>query len=403
MTTPSPSPAAFDLRCRDAEWIDRPQTLDDFSRAAPLPMSVRYGGLGEALVADMVARSNYEIEDLARGRTILSCQMPRYGIPLGVRDLDRPPTQEWNMREELRGELIEVEGSGRIAHSVAMQVRRGLIAVAGALPLLVVSTPALASPGAGNVELVVEQAEAEQVEAEHGEQDAPAPSLPEDKQAAPAEGPAPADPTAAPATANAAPPPTPAEGAPAARVSGNTLSLNGMVVWEGLLGKLVRLELKDGKSLAGTVVAQSSGDLAVARASDGMVVAVPKAQVAGVRLRPESAGVGAVGSKIPVDERPTQDGRGAVAGGVLMVSMGSVAALSGTVFLGITPSYVFISLPLLLPGLAMIAGGSALIAAGGKKRRAFNEAWGIPAKLARVTPTVTAGRQGGQVGLVLRF
>ena len=80
------------------------------------------------------------------------------------------------------------------------------------------------------------------------------------------------------------------------------------------------------------------------------------------------------------------------------------AALAGTVMLGIYVSYLFISLPLLLPGLAMIGGGASMMASASKKRTKYRQAWGIPqtAKL-KMLPTVAGSRNGGQVGLILRF
>ena len=384
MNTPeAPSMPSLALRCRDAEWIDRPQTVAEFDAPAPLPPALRYAGLGEALVADVVARSHFEIQSRAGGRTILSCQMPRYGIPLGVRDLDAPPTDAWIIQETLTGDVLDPTPDGRFEHSIATQLRRGLIAVAGTLPLLV--SPVLAHAG----DLPPPTAQLEQ--------DAPPPSLPADA-AEPAPAPAPsAAPatTAAPATAPSAPPPP--------RIGGDSLSMTGSALWEGLIGQVVKLELKDGKVLGGTVVAQSAGDLALARASDGMVVAVPKAQVAAIRMRPSTPAAGVGVSNIPVMDRPLHDGRGLHAGGIMLITVGSVLALTGTVFLAISPSYVVTSLPMLLPGLAMIGGGSGMLVAAGKRRKAFNKAWGIPNTHAQLTPTFKASRQGAQGGLVLRF
>jgi hypothetical protein len=227
------------------------------------------------------------------------------------------------------------------------------------------------------------------------------PKLPENTQPTPPVE-QPNQPTMAPPVVEP-PPPTPTATPPAPRVQPETLSLTGNTLWEGLLGKQIRLEMKGGQAVTGTVVAQTTSDLAVARSPDGTVVAVPKAEVAGVRLRLEAT-EGAPGSNVPVGDRPLQDGRGLHGGGIIMVSIGAIAALSGTVMLAIYPSGVFISLPLLLPGLAMIGGGSAMLSAAGKKRKAFNKAWGLPAT-ARVhmTPTLNASRNGGVAGLVLRF
>jgi hypothetical protein len=391
-TTLPPMPA-LDLRCREAEWVDRPATITDFNRAAVMPAAHRYASLAEVLVADAIARSHYEITQLAGDRVILSCETPRHGIPLGVQALDRPPTRDWNMREHLTGELLDAGLGGRLERSLATQVRRGLIAVAGALPLLVSPMLAHASPGLGQIEQVMV---------------AP-PKLPKDAAPAPAAEPAPPT-TEAPPVATPPVVAPPVVTPPAPRIGGDSLTLTGSALWQGLLGKQVALVMKDGASVGGTVVAQSSGDLAIARAADGTVVSVPKAQIVGVRMRVAAdesmdgvAGV-AVRSSVPVGQRPLQDGRGLAGGGIVMLTFGSVLALSGTVMMAISVSYVAISLPLLIIGLAAAGGGVGMLVAGGKKRKAFNEAWGIPVRAGvQLTPTMSAGRNGGQAGLALRF
>jgi hypothetical protein len=384
---PSPALPAFELRCREAEWLDRPETLVEFSDASqPKTIAQRYAGLSEVLISDALARAQLEIRSLAGQQLILTCETPRFGIPLGVRDLDRPPVNDWQLREQLHGDLLETDRHGRVEHSVAMQVRRGLIAVAGALPLLM--TPMLAHAG----DPLIYQPSLEQLAGF-----AP-PKLPE-QPAPPVEQPAPAPSTSAPPVVE--PPPPPSVEPPAPRVQTESLSLTGTTLWEGLKGKQVRLEMKNGGAVAGTVVAQTTNELAVARAPDGTVVAVPKAEVIGVRLRVEAA---APGSNVPIGDRPMQNGSGLKTGGILMVTMGSILALSGTVMLGIYPSGLFINLPLLLPGLAFIGGGSAMISNAGKKRKAFNKAWGLPANAGvKMLPVLAAGRNGGTAGLVLRF
>jgi hypothetical protein len=383
----------FDLRCRDAEWIDRPATLDEFAcpAAAPDP----YGALAELLIADMIARSQTEIAKLLEGRVLLSVDNARFGIPVGVRELDTPPIDDWRTRELLEVDLLDASDDGRLVRSLAAQFRRGLIAVAGALPLL-------ASPILAHAHAPLEHDALARLMIGF----AP-PKLPEETQPkpAPAETPAPSSetPTAAPQVEpppTAAPPVSPTA-APAPRIASDTLTLTGTTVWDGLLGKRVQLAMKNNQSLDGTVVAQSTTDLALARTSDGTVVAVPKAEIAGVRLSLSGAGSG---SDVPISERPTNDGYKLYGGGAAMVSMGSMAALAGTVMLGIYISALYISLPLLLPGLAMIGGGASMMSSASKKQKAYRRAWGIPAtaKL-NMMPTLAGSRNGGQVGLVLRF
>jgi hypothetical protein len=390
MSTPAISTEpVLNLRCRDAEWLDRPATLDEFTR--PAPARDPHAALAELLIADMIARAQTEIAALLDGRVLISVENARFGIPVGVRDLDVPAIDDWHIREQLDVELLDANADGRLVRSLAAQFRRGLIAVAGALPLL-------ASPILAHAHAPLEQAALARVAIGF----APPPKLPEETQPAPAPAPAAETSTAAPAVE--APPTAAPQVAPtpAPRITQDSLTLTGTTVWDGLLGKRVKLAMKSNQTLEGTVVAQSSTDLALARASDGTVVAVPKTEIAGVRLAGASGAAGA--SDVPIAERPTNDGYKLYGGGAAMIGIGSVAALAGTVMLGIYVSAIYISLPLLLPGLAMIGGGASMMASAGKKRKAFNQAWGVPAtaKL-HMMPTLGASRSGGQVGLVLRF
>lgn len=394
MTTPSifASPS-FDLRCRDAEWLDRSATLEEFGR--PGPAADPHAPVAELLIADMLARAHTEIAELLTGRVLLSCDNPRFGIPVGVRDLDTPATDDWLIRERIDVELLDGDREGRLERRVAAQFRRGLIAVAGALPLL-------ASPILAHAHAPPERSLERSLAGLRGF--APPPKLPEDAQPQPADpnpAAAPSDPVPTQPSTTAAPQVGPAA-APAPRISNEGLTLTGTSVWAGLLGKRVELVMKNEQTLGGTVVAQSTTDLAIARTSDGTVVSVPKAEVAGVRLQLVAAGE--PGSDMPLQARPTNDGHKLHGGGAAMIGIGTCAALAGTVMLGIYVSYLFISLPLLLPGLAMIGGGASLMSSGAKKRKAYTKAWGLPesAKL-QMLPTVGAGRNGGEVGMILRF
>lgn len=384
----------FTLRCRDAQWLDQPPVVAEFNRSAP-PLD-RYAPLAELLAADLFARAHYKISSFAEGRMIISCETPRYGIPLGVRDLGTPPVADWLIRAVVTGDLLDAGPDGRLERSLATQLRRGLIAVAGALPLLV--SPMLAyagGPTQGAAAMQLEQALAGF---------AP-PKLPDDGpgsvQAPPEAAPAPAP---APAPTTTAAPQLDPVAVPPPRLTNESLGLTGTAVWTGLLGKRVRLAMKNDQTLEGTIIAQSTSDLAIARASDGQVVSVPKRDVAGVGLSMVEFGpVDRGGSGVPLGDRPLENGRGAYAGGVVMVVLGSVLALSGTVFLAITPYYLFISLPQLVPGLAIVGGGAGLMVAGSKKKKAYNKAWGITAGKVQMTPTLSGTRNGGQAGLVLRF
>ena len=186
-------------------------------------------------------------------------------------------------------------------------------------------------------------------------------------------------------------------------VGGDQLSLQGRALWDGLQDQRVSLTLNNGAELEGTIVAQSSSDLALARASDGSVVSVPKAEVKGVRAgtRPRAS---ASTSNVPLGDRPINSGRGLAVGGITLLSFGVPFGLAGTVMLGICPGCLYIHLPLLLPGIGMIVGGSVALARAKKRKIKFREAWGIPlAGRMQLTPSLAFKRGGGEVGFALRF
>lgn len=206
--------------------------------------------------------------------------------------------------------------------------------------------------------------------------------------------PSPTDPTSAPAMASSAP--------PAPRIEG-TLTLGGTILWDGLRGRVVRLQLGNNRGeLIGTIVAQDAANLAIARAPDGAIVSVPKSEVVGVQMQSPSAS--AAGSGKPIAQRRLDSGRRQYAGAVAMLSLGVPLGFSGTVMLGICVSCLYIHLPLLVPGIALIAAGSVSIRRAKQKDAAFRADWGIPvASRMRLAPTLALGRGGGELGFTLRF
>ncbi|PRP91351.1 hypothetical protein ENSA5_56170 [Enhygromyxa salina] len=229
--------------------------------------------------------------------------------------------------------------------------------------------------------------------------EAPPPTLPDDSAPGPDVQPSPAPqpsvgaPTSAPVMQGG-------PAAPAPRVE-SSLSLEGGAVWDGLRGQRVILTLANGAELRGTIVAHSAADLAISRADDGMVVSVPKAKVEGVRVRARGA---MDTSGIPPAQRTLDDGRKAYVAGVAMLAFGAPLGLSGTVMLGICPSCALIHLPLLLPGIGLIIGGSIAVKRGKTKNTAFRKAWGIPMTgRMQLTPSLAFARGGGEVGFTLRF
>jgi hypothetical protein len=394
MTALDESQPILSLRCRDAQWRDCPDVLDAFARAAELPKARRELALAELLVADHHARAW-----LAGGEgglaaplamPVLSCETARFGAAAAL-ERSEADIAEWTRFDELGGDLLlglEPHRPARARPSaLGLRVRRSLTAIAAAVPMLSLSIAEASPPDARLITA------------------APPPKLPDDNNAVgkkPSADPVPIPAPSEPAPTTEAPPmPNPPVVVPPPSVSDDSLSLTGRNLWEGLVDKPIILVMKDGSELIGSIVAQSGKDLAFARASDGAVVAVPKTEVSGIRVRR------APSSDSSTRQRPSggtsETGHKLAAGGGAMIGLGSAAALSGTVMLGIYISALYISLPLLLPGLAMIGGGASLLSAANKKRAAYDKAWGITSGRRRVLPTASATRQGGQVGLVLRF
>ncbi len=381
---------ALSLRCRSAEWVDRPEALVEFERRpAPLPPYRRDLALAELLIADQAARAWAGIE--AGERPVLSCETARFRVSeaFARSQAERPAVEDWSSQGKLVADLLAGSKAGPGRRAEPSTLRRSLVALAVTIPMLATSLAEAAPPQVAMSGLRVEGP----------------PKLPSDPTPAPVEGPTPTtapEPTTAPAITTAAPvveaPPAPVVVAPRTASSDDSLSLTGSNLWDGLMDKPLLLTLKDGTELAGKVVAQSSRELAFARASDGTVVAVPKSDVAGIRLRPTATTTNSLAANGRVET-----GAGMLAGGGVMTGVGAAATLSGAVMLGIYPSGIYISLPLLLPGLATLAGGVILLVKGRQAKTKYNAMLSGQVGKVRLTPTVAASRQGGQAGLVLRF
>lgn len=392
MTALDESQPILSLRCRDAQWRDSPEVLDAFARPAVLPRARRELAVAELLVADHHARAWLGLAHAPGvARPVLTCETARFGAAAAL-ERSNVDLAEWTRFDELGGDLLLGLEPHRLARArptaIGMRVRRSLAAIAAAVPMLTLSIAEASPPDARLIAA------------------APPPKLPDDANAGARK------PTADPVPMPSEQPPAPTTEAPAVPepplvvppplVQDDSLSLTGRNLWEGLVDKPIILVMKDGSELLGSIVAQSGKDLAFARASDGAVVAVPKTEVSGIRVR-RIAADGSGASPRPRGGGTTETGHKLAAGGGVMLGIGSTAALAGTVMLGIYISALYISLPLLLPGLAMIGGGASLLSAANKKRAAYDKAWGITSGRRRVLPTASASRQGGHVGLVLRF
>lgn len=211
--------------------------------------------------------------------------------------------------------------------------------------------------------------------------------------------PSPEAPAPAPTTA----PPTASPAVPAPCLD-DSLSLTGRNLWDGLEHATLELVLHNGKTVEGTLVGQDHDKLAIARIADGSLVAVPKREVEGVKLLANAETDYDRRKLPPLRSRPTDDGRKMYGAGVGMLVMGIPLGISGTVLMGLLISAPYIYLPVLAPGIGFIAGGSVAIKRSKKLQANYREAWGLPvtAKL-RLAPSFGVNRQGGQLGLTMRF
>ena len=92
----------------------------------------------------------------------------------------------------------------------------------------------------------------------------------------------------------------------------------------------------------------------------------------------------------------------AVAGGIL-VGVGAPLMLSGLVFLGITPSSLFVYLPQIVPAGVMLGIGIPNLVKGMSRRRAYQAAT-RPRLSDRLTPAMNRTPHGSWTGgLTLRF
>ncbi len=127
---------------------------------------------------------------------------------------------------------------------------------------------------------------------------------------------------------------------------------------------------------------------------DGKIALIPKVQI--VEVRGRSGQLSA-----PYTDLPTGTGN-LVAGGIL-VGIGAPLMLSGLVFLGLYPSYLFLHLPQILPAGVMLGAGIPNLVTGSRKRRAYQAAM-RPRLSDRLGPSVSRTPHGSWTGgLTLRF
>lgn len=211
---------------------------------------------------------------------------------------------------------------------------------------------------------------------------------------APAEVPAPPPPApvevAPPAptpTPEAAPPPAP-QAAPAQAPPLGT-------ILEAMKGQEAILYVRSAAPISGRIVGADGDFVAmVDYGRGGRIALVPKSEITEVRGRVKAR---------PGAMPDMPDGTGSLAGGGILVALGSPLMISGLVFVGIIPSSPVIYLPQVIPAAILLGAGIPLLLRGSRQRREFNAAL-YGSALSRVTPAFAPVRGGGWAGgLTLRF
>ena len=133
---------------------------------------------------------------------------------------------------------------------------------------------------------------------------------------------------------------------------------------------------------------------------EGRIAMIPKEQITDVRGRVRSQG--RTGGDTSSAKLPP-DGTGMLAGGGILVALGTPLFISGVVFVALAPSYTPLWAPQLLPAMALLGGGIPLLVTGSRRRQAFNQAM-FENRLSRLTPAVGRTPHGAWTGgLTLRF
>ena len=128
---------------------------------------------------------------------------------------------------------------------------------------------------------------------------------------------------------------------------------------------------------------------------EGKIVMIPKAQITDIR--------GKTRSHLSLADLP-QKGTGALAGGGILVGVGTPLMISGLVFIGIIPSASSVWAPQVLPALLFLGGGIPLLIVGSRRRHAYDKALLQNRLSRRLMPSFGRTPGGGWTGgLSLRF
>lgn len=208
---------------------------------------------------------------------------------------------------------------------------------------------------------------------------------------APAPAPVPAPAPANDASVTAVPAPVVAPPPPPPRITSAASQLE--TILQGMKGREA-VVYAAGAKVTGLIIGVDGDFVTIIDAErDGKIALIPKTQIVEVRGR-----IGVTGEYV---DMPTGTGN-LVAGGIL-VGVGAPLMLSGLVFLGITPSSLFVYLPQIVPAGVMLGIGIPNLVKGMSRRRAY-QAVHRPRLSDRLTPAMNRTPHGSWTGgLTLRF
>ena len=110
-----------------------------------------------------------------------------------------------------------------------------------------------------------------------------------------------------------------------------SIAITEKSLWTSLEGDAVSLVLRDGSEAHGTVIAQTTHAIRLARARDGLVVLLIKSDITSVRVHPRPE---------PEPTPPPNKARQRlIGGGAFLLTFGGAATLSGATMLAVYPEY----------------------------------------------------------------
>jgi hypothetical protein len=179
----------------------------------------------------------------------------------------------------------------------------------------------------------------------------------------------------------AAPTPAPAPATPPPAATNATID----AAWEGVVGYDVVMELVDGGLVEGRVSAVQRDTFTLIDFEAGGVVRVMrKSDVQTLRV--------AVSEPLPANT-----GTGLMAGGGVLLALGSPVLLAGLAFLAIYPAgFVYLSLPMFLSGGPAVGAGAGMLAVGVKRQRAYRAA--LQKRRVAIRPAASRTRLGTWTG-----